>query len=71
MKSTNEVMYGASVQLGEINIGRWRIRNQNACDLAQKKNKDYFSWISHFAASALFSLSKSVFLHMCASILEI
>ena len=37
MKSTNEVMYGASVQLGEINIGRWRIRNQNACDLAQKK----------------------------------
>ena len=42
MKSTNEVMYGASVQLGEINIGRWRIRNQNACDLAQKKKIIFF-----------------------------
>ena len=63
-------MYGASVQLGEINIGRWRIRNQNACDLAQKKIY-YFSSTSYFAASALFSLSNSGFLHMCASLLEI
>ena len=31
----------------------------------------YFTWISYFAASALFSLSNSGFLHMCASILEI